>query len=90
MWTNVQWLPTTVPLMPIVLMLWDHFIVHVNLDLLAMVKHVKVRAGWSLPSGIQTTRKDNKTSNTDRQTYMQTVRKTDVETDWPTNGQTER
>ena len=54
MWTNVRWLSTTVPLTPIVLMLWDHFSVHVNLDSLAMVKHVEVRAGWSLPSDIQT------------------------------------
>ena len=48
MWTNVQWLHTTVPLTPIVLMLWDHFSVHVNLDLLAMVDNVKVRAGLGL------------------------------------------
>ena len=42
MLTNVQWLPTTVPLKPIVLMVLDHSSVHVNLDLLATVKHVKV------------------------------------------------
>lgn len=40
--TNVQQLLTTVPLSPIVLMLWDHSSVHVNLDSPAIVKLVKV------------------------------------------------
>lgn len=43
MLTNVRWLLTTVLRTLIVQMLWDHFTAIANLDIVVMVKLVKVR-----------------------------------------------